>query len=501
MDKKANPDCRTCRRRRIRCDRQRPSCLKCVSRDLTCPGYGRRIQWVNGVASRGRLKGHPTPNPDHHHQDDAPESEHVDSAAATSSPRDGQVTDQHIQDVETGAVVLFQPRRLPELREDTAVFLDYYDKSIAGLMVWFDSDDNAYRSCALPLARRQPGLFLAIAAVSAYHGSSASPSFPDQARDRCLAVLNQSTQDLTRRLSTGSNLSARSDTLQAECLLASILVISTYEMVRGRILASEGHKRAARSLLNLFTSSSSSSSSSSPSSQSDFFLFLRNQLAIHDVLSSITAFHDPSDLLATVVPYHTPRTLFTDYLSLVHAVTLLSRNLPPPPLESHYSLADPPSTRDAFEQARAATLLASAHLPFKTAPLRRDFTRIVDIFHSAALLYAHRCLGFISVDPAAALEHALLSRRLLDQLLRLEDLRAWPQNLLWPAFIAGVECRGDGGAQGVVEGLCRSLYEVTRFGHYLGVLDFLRAFWAGDRDDWRGLAGEWEAEGRRVLLS
>ncbi|CAG9947449.1 unnamed protein product [Clonostachys rosea f. rosea IK726] len=362
MDKKAHPDCRTCRRRRIRCDRQRPSCLKCVSRDLSCPGYGRRIQWVNGVASRGRLKGHPTPNPDH--QDDAPESEHVDSAAI-ASPGDGQVTDQHIQDVETGAVVLFQPRRIPELREDTAVFLDYYDKSIAGLMVWFDSDDNAYRSCALPLARRQPGLFLAIAAVSAFHGSSASPSFPDQARDRCLA--------------------------------------------------------------------------------SDFFLFLRNQLAIHDVLSSITAFHDPSDLLATVT-------------------------------------TSPSSTPNP--------------------QLRRDFTRIVDIFHSAALLYAHRCLGFIfSADNVAALEHALLSRRLLDQLLRLEDVRAWPQNLLWPAFIAGVECHGDQAAQGVVEGLCRSLYEVTRFGHYLGVLDFLRAFWGGDRDDWRGLAGEWEAEGRRVLLS
>ncbi|KAK7214975.1 hypothetical protein V2G26_002978 [Clonostachys chloroleuca] len=492
MDKKAHPDCRTCRRRRIRCDRQRPSCLKCVSRDLSCPGYGRRIQWVNGVASRGRLKGHPTPNPDH--QDDTPESEHVNSAA-TSSPGDGQVTDQHIQDVEPGAVVLFQPRRIPELREDTAVFLDYYDKSIAGLMVWFDSDDNAYRSCALPLARRQPGLFLAIAAVSAFHGSSASPSFPDQARDRCLAVLNQSTQDLTRRLSTGSNLSARSDTLQAECLLASILVISTYEMVRGRILASEGHKRAARSLLNLFTTCPSSS-------QSDFFLFLRNQLAIHDVLSSITAFHDPSDLLATVVPYHTPTTLFTDYLSLVHAVTLLSRNLPPPPsLPDHYSLADAPSTRDAFEQARASTLLASARLPFSNPQLRRDFTRIVDIFHSAALLYANRCLGFIAADNVAALEHVLLSRRLLDQLLRLEDLRAWPQNLLWPAFVAGVECHGDVGAQGVVEGLCRSLYEVTRFGHYLGVLDFLRAFWGGGRDDWRGLAGEWEAEGRRVLLS
>ncbi|VUC20674.1 unnamed protein product [Clonostachys rosea] len=262
-------------------------------------------------------------------------------------------------------------------------------------------------------------------------------------------------------------------------------------MVRGRILASEGHKRAARSLLNLFTSSS----------QSDFFLFLRNQLAIHDVLSSITAFHDPSDLLATVTPYHTPRTLFADYLSLVHAVTLLSRNLPPPPLDNQYSLSDPDSARDAFEQARATTLIASAHLKFKTPSLRRDFTRIVDIFHSAALLYASRCLGFISADRTAALEHALLARRLLDQLLRLEDMNAWPQNLLWPAFIAGVECHGDEGAQGVVEGLCRSLYEVTRFGHYLGVLDFLRAFWGGDRVDWRKLAGEWEAEGRRVLLS
>ncbi|VUC20593.1 unnamed protein product, partial [Clonostachys rosea] len=61
------------------------------------------------------------------------------AGAAISSSGDEQVRaqrdvigteNQHIED-DTGAVVLFQPRRIPELREDTTIFLDYYDKSIA----------------------------------------------------------------------------------------------------------------------------------------------------------------------------------------------------------------------------------------------------------------------------------------------------------------------------------------------------------------------------------
>lgn len=51
-------DCFACKKRRITCDRQAPSCRKCAKKGIPCPGYERpKIVWNKGVASKGRLRG------------------------------------------------------------------------------------------------------------------------------------------------------------------------------------------------------------------------------------------------------------------------------------------------------------------------------------------------------------------------------------------------------------------------------------------------------------
>jgi hypothetical protein len=42
--------CHTCRKRRIRCDQTKPACLKCQSKNLTCPGYTKQkpLVWLAG---------------------------------------------------------------------------------------------------------------------------------------------------------------------------------------------------------------------------------------------------------------------------------------------------------------------------------------------------------------------------------------------------------------------------------------------------------------------
>ena len=50
-------DCATCKRRRVKCDRGLGACQKCEKRGFLCPGYGKRVQWVHDVATRGRQKG------------------------------------------------------------------------------------------------------------------------------------------------------------------------------------------------------------------------------------------------------------------------------------------------------------------------------------------------------------------------------------------------------------------------------------------------------------
>ncbi len=49
--------CHNCRRRRLKCDRSLPQCLKCIKRGQECLGYQRLFRWEQGVASRGKMAG------------------------------------------------------------------------------------------------------------------------------------------------------------------------------------------------------------------------------------------------------------------------------------------------------------------------------------------------------------------------------------------------------------------------------------------------------------
>jgi hypothetical protein len=49
--------CWTCKSKRFQCDRARPHCLTCRQRGFDCEGYGLRLRWGAGVASRGRFAG------------------------------------------------------------------------------------------------------------------------------------------------------------------------------------------------------------------------------------------------------------------------------------------------------------------------------------------------------------------------------------------------------------------------------------------------------------
>lgn len=52
-----NKACHNCRRKRLKCDRNVPTCLKCVQRGHECLGYQNLFRWGQGLASRGKFRG------------------------------------------------------------------------------------------------------------------------------------------------------------------------------------------------------------------------------------------------------------------------------------------------------------------------------------------------------------------------------------------------------------------------------------------------------------
>lgn len=386
----------------------------------------------------------------------------------------------------------------PDLATRTRL-LDHYDKNIAGLMVWIDSEKNEYRRLVLPLADRQPVLLLAILAISAQHlavTTNQESNFSTHARDAAVTMISTQISKVTSRLAGGSDIGDEIDVDTAVWMLASMLTLASYEMaesVSGAI-AADSHRQAARTLVNALATTNRENN--------DLFNFLRNQLSIYDILACSTSF-DPMGTGDAILPApdHSNH-IFSEYLALLHRVTIVSRQTFDRQSLKGTDLTDFPITaveaRSRFELARGSTLMAAGLLELARDDRRRDFIRIVDIYHHSALLYTYRCMFSTLVDPVDVEASATI---LFERLSQLEDRASCMQNLPWPVFIAGVECCDNPGRQAFIDNLYREIARDMGFKHYLEVLHFLQDLWAceNSKPDWLELARLYNASGKQIL--
>ena len=102
--------CHNCRRRRLKCDRALPECLKCIEKGQECLGYQRLFRWEQGVASRGKMAGKTFKQMSKNsleHLNSSPRSESPVSLSCQQSTREstevsslGSLTDPLIQDAD-----------------------------------------------------------------------------------------------------------------------------------------------------------------------------------------------------------------------------------------------------------------------------------------------------------------------------------------------------------------------------------------------------------------
>ncbi|KAL4972622.1 hypothetical protein BDW66DRAFT_169411 [Aspergillus desertorum] len=59
--RRSHGGCWTCKAGRRKCDRARPTCRVCSERGILCEGYGMRLRWGTGIASRGHFTGAEAP--------------------------------------------------------------------------------------------------------------------------------------------------------------------------------------------------------------------------------------------------------------------------------------------------------------------------------------------------------------------------------------------------------------------------------------------------------
>ncbi|KAH7410651.1 fungal-specific transcription factor domain-containing protein [Cadophora sp. MPI-SDFR-AT-0126] len=471
-------DCQKCKQRRIKCDRSLPNCKKCAKRHYSCPGYDAKLRWADAIAVRGRFKGKKFPPND---QTSGPST--IEKSKSKVSQRGRHYT---TMDVTT---------KLPN-DKTVAQLLYHYDHHIAGLMVWLDSENNAYRRLVLPLAERQPGLMLSILAISAKHLSASGDedsNFSRSACDAAVVAIANTVQEVTNRLAEGHDFGSESDMETAEWMLASMLTLSGYEMMGSNSLNWQAHRQAARTLVNAL---------GTPNRRdNELYTFLRNQLSILDVLACTTSFKSDIEN-GVILPEVTGKeAIFGEFLAVLHSVTIESRMVLNPaipvsaPTTSSIQHASQ-SLLDKLEMARGSTLMAAGSLNFDTKWRERDFIRLVDAYHHAGLLHSYRTLH-LAESNSLSVQYSI--KRLTELLDGFEKSLAWVQNFPWPVFILGTESHGDISRQAIVRSDYKLIIEKMGSGHFVTVLQFLEDFWASENPDWAVRAREWEARGIQIL--
>ncbi|KAJ5753095.1 hypothetical protein N7520_010012 [Penicillium odoratum] len=176
MDQKIEP-CYTCRNRRIQCDQSGMPCAKCQKSGLEC-NEKRPVRWVQGVAIRGKMMGRTfSSNADNVNK----KSALIKSRRSVVNPvRPGSLNFNNftLDSLPNLSFTLQDPSVL-HLDRISRYYVDYYNERICKLFIVYDSDKNPFRSL-ISLGLKDPALLKALLALAARHHVNAGQCF-DQA--------------------------------------------------------------------------------------------------------------------------------------------------------------------------------------------------------------------------------------------------------------------------------------------------------------------------------
>lgn len=365
--------------------------------------------------------------------------------------------------------------------------LDHYETTIAPMMVFLDSERNGYRRLIVPLAASQPILRLAILVVAAKHATfdaGVDEEFLRSAMEITVMMITQRVTQLTNQdPNTGSRYDV--DAADIEAIIAAVLVLSDYWLLRSNLSIAQFHREALRTLIRALICTASA--------DKELFCFLKDEAAAYDVLACTTLFQ--VDRIENAILPEAHASMFGDFLRIIHAITIRSlRHRDAEGLETcPNSITE---LENDFEAARGSTLLLAGPLiESRSETLKHDFVCLVAAYHHAGLLYAYKRLPFIEVEFNARYHYI----RLFEALEHIREIRVHLSSLTWPLFIAGI-CSGDDAERMLkIDGWCQLLATDTRYEHYNLLREFLRELYASPQHDWIVLARRYESQGHPVV--
>ncbi|KAM6521834.1 hypothetical protein FALCPG4_011538 [Fusarium falciforme] len=468
----ATRDCRVCTKRRIKCDRSLPSCQKCSSRALSCPGYSLLLRWDQGVASRGKLRGRKLPLPSPSRSNDPPIRGTTGSPGGspweTSNPAADVVRDViQTPHLETNAQ-LFNRYSSQALRE---MLLCHFHDEVAPLLAWLDGPKNPWRSLVLPLAQRSTCLHVSILGLAAAH------IWVTSADDEAAPVVHHfrdiSLRDLNAKLNSELGRSPVPDPSSLIEITTTIVSLCYAEMLIPNSVDWKLHLRGCRASLDRYSSQTHQQSPQRLISQ-----FLLEEVVYLEAFGTISSF--------TVNPGREHPALspssfddhFWGFTELLCTITMVERNRFHAKEQGH----EPEDVdmdgwkaklRQVYNSACAGIISGSS----QDVVMQACLDAVMRAQYYACMIYNYQAIASWSKAEEAI---PSLVDSLFDEIM---FITTWPVPAVslyvsFPLFIAGTECRANKERQCTIHDLFVKSISATGFSCNTAVIQFLIAYWA-----------------------
>ncbi|KAJ5917340.1 hypothetical protein N7466_010894 [Penicillium verhagenii] len=460
MDQKIEP-CYTCRNRRIQCDQSGVPCAKCQKAGLEC--FDKRpFRWVKGVAIRGKMQGRSFPNsgvPDH----DDKKSALISSRQSMIQCAHGQSGSLNFNNFSLNTIpdpsfVLQNPSFL-HLDRTSRYYIDYYNERICKLFIVYDSNKNPFRSL-ISLGLKDPVLLKALLALAARHHVNSGQSFDQAELPTELRLVNANRDALSFKQQAIESLShylRDNRNYKQDTIVASIFLLVFLDLIESGSDGWNFHLEGAKKLIasTYLPSGSPAGVNQGPGETlQEIRGFITKQIHLIETLGA--TFSRPKLLsksssfnLQGIEPQETIEKSFLgcpEYL--LTAIQCLSAQrdsiTASTMLDSVTAISSKEDTASLLKLIQEFDCYAWASgLQQSRDSSPQDTTNLYllsQAYKLGSLLYGGRVLNAIAEENTA--QDDLVSE-LLGLIDSLKDDPALFKCILWPIFVAGMECQWE----------------------------------------------------------
>ncbi|KIW39674.1 uncharacterized protein PV06_08266 [Exophiala oligosperma] len=499
-------DCRTCNRRRIRCDRTIPACWKCVSRRLSCPGYEKQLKWVCGAVSKGPYRRYYRPEEADVNLGEASGDQHVEDQRQARRITEWMTHDPSSTPwTEVYPLALFRTSLVEAQlsQPEVATLLNHFTEVVANQLVWYDDDANPWRKLIVPLALDSPTLLTTILAIacgnivsrmrSDHHHTGSFFRSTQLHREKALRLLSKDFQTMSNLISTESWMPSHSH--WGKATLASVIILSYLEIHFPTSGVWRLHLEAARQVIQAIQKPSISDRTTTFLAEELFATTTWALLTDYDADTSVSDQDLHISLDKDGPQPRQPEEMvtmpcqdsgFAGFCLVIRQITQTER------LFQQSRIHGVPYIDTETRLVQIGRMLSEARRcalgSVRLEHLRRsksehlDASNLIDALYHSTSVYKFRALQFTSNEGSTVVSHR---DQLFKSLQTFHDPESFAQDQTWPLFVAGTESKGDVTRQRWIRDRFQLIMSCSCELDRPRVMRFLESYWLQtDSENW-----------------